>query len=111
MSAAAAIDPRDVSECQSCGACCGHSTAWPRFSLESDDELALIPAALVAEDLSGMRCDGNRCAALSGEIGKAVTCRVYAVRPIVCRDCLPGDDACQMARAAAGMGKWGEQSW
>jgi hypothetical protein len=25
------------------------------------------------------------------------------VRPIVCRDCLPGDEACTMARVARGM--------
>lgn len=106
MNAAVPADPRDVSACQSCGACCAHSKEWPRFSLETDDELGCIPAELVAADLSGMRCEGNRCLALAGEIGKAATCRIYAVRPIVCRDCLPGDDACQMARAGAGMTPW-----
>jgi Fe-S-cluster containining protein len=45
-----------------------------------------------------MRCDGNRCAALSGEIGVAAACTVYAVRPQVCRDCQPGDDSCTLAR-------------
>lgn len=97
-------DPRDVSACQGCGACCAHSHTWPRFSLETDAEIAAIPADWVAT--SGMRCEGERCAALAGRIGEAVTCRVYAVRPIVCRDCLPGDDACQMARAGAGMKPW-----
>ena len=50
-----------------------------------------------------MRCEGDRCAALSGEIGTATACTIYAVRPLVCRDCVPGDDACSIARAARGM--------
>lgn len=90
----------DSGLCQSCGACCAHSREWPRFTLESDDDIARIPPALIATDGSGMRCDGERCAALAGTINSAVSCTVYTVRPIVCRDCLPGDDACTMARTA-----------
>ncbi|MFB2549840.1 YkgJ family cysteine cluster protein [Ensifer soli] len=90
--------PDETFDCQSCGACCGYSADWPRFSMESDEELDRIPAAFVAADLSGMRCDGDRCSALGGEIGKHVTCRIYDVRPIVCRTCMPGDDECLMAR-------------
>lgn len=45
-----------------------------------------------------MRCSGNRCIALRGEVGVATACAVYNVRPEVCKACLPGDDACQMAR-------------
>lgn len=84
--------------CQTCGACCAYSREWPRFSLETDAELDLIPAALVDPSQGGMRCDGDRCAALAGEVGKATRCTVYAIRPQVCRSCMPGDDACRMAR-------------
>ena len=57
----------DLSElCQSCGACCATSADWPRFSLESDEALALIPAALVDDSQGKMRCLGDRCAALTG---------------------------------------------
>jgi len=98
-----AKDPRDVDACRLCGACCAHDGTWPRFTLESNEEIAQIPAPLVDDRQSGMRSSGNRCAALVGEVGAAVSCSVYAVRPIVCRDCLPGDDACTMARAARGM--------
>jgi Fe-S-cluster containining protein len=45
-----------------------------------------------------MRCEGGRCAALQGEIGKATACGIYAVRPEVCRTCMPGDAECAMAR-------------
>ena len=40
----------------------------------------------------------DRCAALVGDVGIATSCAVYAVRPDVCRACVPGDDACAMAR-------------
>jgi Fe-S-cluster containining protein len=46
-----------------------------------------------------MRCDGDRCTALVGEIGVATACAVYAARPDVCRTCLPGDDECRTARS------------
>ncbi len=84
--------------CQSCGACCAYSDTWPRFSLESDAEIAAIPEALIAANLGGMRCQDNRCLALAGEIGKWTGCSVYEVRPQVCRSCMPGDDACVIAR-------------
>jgi Fe-S-cluster containining protein len=94
------IEPAELStaECQACGACCSFSREWPRFSLESDAELEQIPDAYVDDNLGGMRCDGNRCAALVGEVGVSTACAIYAVRPQVCRACLPGDDACKMAR-------------
>jgi Fe-S-cluster containining protein len=89
--------------CQSCGACCGYSANWPRFSIESDEELALIPEQLVNARLSGMRCEGDRCAALQGEIGDATACGIYAVRPEVCRTCMPGDAECATARRKFGL--------
>ena len=94
------IDPRC---CQSCGACCAYSANWPRFSIESDEELAAIPAKLVNERLSGMRCEGDRCAALQGEIGIATACGIYAARPEVCRICMPGDAECAKARRKYGL--------
>jgi uncharacterized protein len=91
------------SPCQSCGACCSYSQNWPRFSTEDDAELELIPAKLVNEKLSGMRCDGDRCLALSGDIGVATHCEIYTVRPEVCRICMPGDAECAMARRKHGL--------
>ena len=89
--------------CQACGACCAYSANWPRFSIESDDELALIPETFVNDRQSGMRCDGDRCAALKGEIGRATSCGIYPVRPEVCRTCMPGDAECAMARRKFGL--------
>ena len=73
-------------DCRGCGACCAYSAEWPRFTIEDDAELALIPAAYADDGAPGMRCDG-----------------VYAVRPQVCRDCEPGDAECRMARARHGL--------
>jgi hypothetical protein len=93
----------DGNPCQACGACCGYSQNWPRFSIEEDAALDLIPPALVNDRGSGMRCEGDRCAALTGKIGEATSCSIYAVRPEVCRTCMPGDAECAMARRKFGL--------
>lgn len=90
-----------TSPCQSCGACCAYSADWPRFTLEDDAAIARIPEVFTAK--SGMRCVGDRCSALQGEIGKSTACSIYEFRPDVCRACEPGDDACNMARRRFGM--------
>jgi Fe-S-cluster containining protein len=89
--------------CRACGACCAFSAEWPRFALEDDAALDRIPVAFVDRERGRMRCAGDRCAALTGEVGVATSCAAYAVRPDVCRDCLPGDAACQMARRRFGL--------
>ena len=99
------------SPCQSCGACCAYSRTWPRFSTEDDATLARIPADFVNDRQSGMRCEGERCSALSGRIGVATSCVVYAVRPEVCRSCMPGDAECGMARRRHGLPPLENQSW
>lgn len=103
MSSGSQIRALSDADCQSCGACCAYSSAWPRFSTEDEAALALIPQSLVSADLTGMACDGSRCAALRGEVGHATTCSVYAIRPVVCRECAPGGDDCLMARRAYGL--------
>ncbi len=89
----------DEALCQSCGACCAYSADWPRFGLETEAEIEAIPRDYVDDARGTMRCTGDRCAALAGVIGVATACTLYAVRPQVCRDCLPGDDSCLTARA------------
>ena len=91
------------SPCQSCGACCSYSPNWPRFTIEDDAELDLIPEQFVNERLSGMRCDGDRCSALSGKVGEGTACLIYTIRPEVCRTCMPGDPECAMARKRHGL--------
>jgi uncharacterized protein len=95
--------PDAESLCKACGACCAYSRNWPRFTTEDDAALDLIPAKFVNERLSGMRCDSDRCSALSGKIGVATACEIYTVRPEVCRTCMPGDTECNMARRRHGL--------
>jgi hypothetical protein len=64
--------------CRACGACCSFSTEWPRFSLESEVSLNQIPRIYVDDERGGMRCNGNRCAALVGDVGISTACAIYA---------------------------------
>jgi len=91
------------SPCQACGACCSYSPEWPRFTTEDDGALERLPQELINDGMSGMRCDGARCSALTGEVGVSTSCAVYADRPDVCRACDVGDDACQLARGKHGL--------
>jgi Fe-S-cluster containining protein len=90
-------------DCRTCGACCSYAPDWPRFTLESDAEIARIPAALMNAAGTGIRCSGDRCAALTGTVGTGVSCGIYAIRPNVCQDCMPGDEACRLARTRFGL--------
>jgi Fe-S-cluster containining protein len=90
-------------DCLTCGACCAYSAAWPIFTLEEDAELDLIPSEFVDSGRGKMRCDGDRCSALYGEVGVSTSCEVYGHRPLVCRECMPGDEACVQARKRFGL--------
>ncbi len=89
--------------CQTCGACCAYSADWPRFALETQEHFEAIPQEYVDDARGTMRCTGNRCVALEGEIGVATACAIYALRPEVCRACEPGDDSCVIARQRYGL--------
>lgn len=98
-----AAPPAADYDCQSCGACCAYAADWPRFTLEDDETIARIPAVLVDDERGRMRSTDNRCDALTGQVGRATGCSIYALRPDVCRACLPGDDACLIARRHHGL--------
>jgi Fe-S-cluster containining protein len=100
---AASAPATDVSICRSCGACCAYSREWPRFTTETDAAIDRIAPKFVDDGLARMRCDGERCSALIGDVGATTSCAVYAVRPDVCRACAPGDEACRMARQRFGL--------
>jgi Fe-S-cluster containining protein len=101
MESAGIID--NASPCQACGACCSYSSNWPRFTTEDEAALDLIPQKFVNDELSGMRCEGERCSALNGKVGVATSCVISAIRPQVCRTCMPGDPECAMARRRRGL--------
>lgn len=98
------------SPCQSCGACCAYSRSWPRFTVEDDADIARIPGHLLDSTGSGMRCIGDRCAALTGSVGVNTACLVYDMRPAVCRECQPGDEECLTARRRHGLAPLGART-
>jgi len=89
--------------CQTCGACCAYSADWPRFALETQAEFEAIPRDYVDDARGTMRCTGDRCVALTGEVGVTTACAIYELRPEVCRACLPGDASCTLARRRFGL--------
>lgn len=103
------------SPCQSCGACCAAyrvSFSWH----ECDDSLGgRVPTGLTARlDAKRRAMKGTlvyplRCVALDGELGRQVSCRIYAQRPSPCRLFDAWDAAgkvnphCNKARAGIGL--------
>lgn len=83
-------------DCVSCGACCAYSQSWPAFIGSGDDEG--IPDEFIDFENARMLCFGDRCSALTGEIGSRAECGVYAHRPLVCREFQAGSDDCIMVR-------------
>jgi Fe-S-cluster containining protein len=100
--------------CMSCGACC----AFFRVSFywaEGNDGGGAVPVELT-EPLTPFLCcmagtnqKKPRCTALTGEVGRSVSCSIYADRPSPCREFpMSGEhgqanNACDHARAAFGL--------
>ena len=83
-------------DCLSCGACCAYSESWPAFIGDGDGDG--IPDELIDFGHARMRCYGDRCAALVGEIGSRAHCSVYENRPLVCSEFQSGSEDCIMVR-------------
>jgi Fe-S-cluster containining protein len=98
--------------CQTCGACCasfrvdfhpaelaGGAFAWaagvPR-------EMT-VPVTTAIARLAGTDAAAPRCAALAGEIGRAVACTIYESRPSPCREFDTTHAACARARQRHGL--------
>ncbi|TFW15443.1 YkgJ family cysteine cluster protein [Duganella callida] len=96
-------------DCQSCGACCAVfrvSFYWSESTLHPD---GAVPAHLVTAvsphhvAMNGTLQTPVRCVALSGEVGRCVSCDIYPARSSTCRSVDAGDAQCLRARAAAGL--------
>jgi Fe-S-cluster containining protein len=108
--------PDDLN-CRSCGACCCNSKAnqaegyaWyvpvdnPRSKLLSRDDWRKRYVVLDEEGQPHLRLEmAFRCAALTGKLGRNVTCQVYGDRPAGCRRVEAGDAECRRARTELGM--------
>ncbi len=89
--------------CRSCGACCASfrvSFYW--FDAEvfgiADELVEQIAPLLIC--MSGTNRPNPRCIALIGDVGSAVSCKIYESRPSPCRHVMPGDAKCMTARRA-----------
>ena len=120
-------------DCRSCGACC---KAHPKYRGESyvkifDQDMDrltgeqrksfTITLPVASSEAAGynylenwtqrgaMRLIGEDriCAALSGDIGGCVSCKIYETRPDVCRSFEKGGNLCHLAREEAGLGPFG----
>ncbi|HEY4583909.1 MAG TPA: YkgJ family cysteine cluster protein [Lysobacter sp.] len=101
--------------CLACGACCAHFRVAFHWS-ETEPGLAGTPPALT-EPLDPHRLvmrgtyggPAVRCVALTGVIGEAAACSIYAQRPSPCRDLVASwedgrpSPQCDRARAAHGL--------
>jgi Fe-S-cluster containining protein len=89
-------------DCQQCGACCSYKWSWPVLKKDLADAIR-IPKSMVRSDYPLMKTTNNRCIALSGRVGKCVSCKIYDCRPLACQKFEPGSALCLEARSAAGL--------
>lgn len=102
-----------MSACQSCGACCcafrvdfhpaelaGGAFAWGK----GVPLTMVVPLTASLVRMQGTDSPG-RCAALAGEPGKHVVCKLYTERPGPCRELEEGSEACRRARRTMGLGE------
>lgn len=101
--------------CLSCGACCAaFRVDFHRIDLATGAQPGVPPELTLPLTATLVRMRGTdeappRCMALEGEVGQAVRCTIYDLRPGPCRDFAPfaplgmGDEACDRARRRQGL--------
>jgi Fe-S-cluster containining protein len=103
-------------DCRTCGACCcnldGNREEGLIDYVEVTDRDALFLVPDLLEQFAVKNNEGawhlkltpeQRCVALEGELGRQVSCRIYALRPSGCRRVQPGTTECLEARAERGL--------
>ena len=101
---AAAVDA--MSPCLGCGACCAAFRV--SFYWAEAETLGLRPDMTEQVNaqmscMAGTNRSAPHCLALQGEVGRQVSCSVYAQRPSPCREVQPGDEKCARARDRHGL--------
>jgi Fe-S-cluster containining protein len=103
-------------DCRTCGACCCNRDANRDEGLDdyvevtSRDALFLVPDLLERYAVRNAKhewhlklTNSQRCVALEGQLGRRVSCAIYALRPSGCRRVQPGTPECLEARAERGL--------
>ncbi|HUS66450.1 MAG TPA: YkgJ family cysteine cluster protein [Kofleriaceae bacterium] len=92
-------------DCCECGACCRE--AYHSVTVEADDPVRGVHPELLVDRGSyvEIRRSGDRCAALDGgrSPDERYACRIYAARPVPCREFELGSDNCLIARRRVGL--------
>ena len=105
-------------DCVTCGACCCNPDENRRVSYVDyipvrTNDIALRRQAALLNEFTVENTDGERhmrmtgpdqrCAALGGELGRAVACSIYRVRPRACHLVRAGDPTCLRLRKERGI--------
>lgn len=93
-------------DCQRCGACCASYRVgfyWAELERWGLDVALTESVSPLYRCMAGTSASAPHCIALAGEVGRTVSCRVYAQRPSPCRELQPGDPQCLRARARWGL--------
>ena len=101
--------------CQTCGLCCCHPLTKADGPVADDRLLSYSGTHEVTyrwwhgyeetftETGYWMRMRDGHCIALEGELGKSVSCSIYADRPSACRQFEAGSESCLHLREKAGL--------
>ncbi|MBN1504142.1 MAG: YkgJ family cysteine cluster protein [Candidatus Eisenbacteria bacterium] len=85
-------DKHKENPCLTCGACCARfrvSFYWGETDAVKGGTVPFVLTEHVTRFrlcMQGTNQRNPRCVALKGEIGKRVTCTIYATRPTTCRE-------------------------
>lgn len=90
-------------DCRSCGACCREG--YETVIVSPDDPVLLTQPELIVDgrEWKELARDGERCAALDGDLQRGYSCRIYQDRPEPCRELEVGSANCLLARKRAGL--------
>ena len=103
-------------DCQTCGACCcnpdenraegfvDYVEVRRREPLARDRALARRLTVINSAGQRHMKLKGDRCAALTGTLGRSVSCTIYELRPQGCRRVEAGGRRCLQYRKERGIG-------
>lgn len=98
--------------CQTCGACCASlrvdfhpaELAGGAFAWGQGVPVGMtVPVTAHIVRMQGTDASPPRCVALTGEVGRAVGCSIYDVRPSPCREFDTEHAACNQARKRCGL--------
>lgn len=95
--------------CLTCGACCASYRVAFYWAETDAAPGGIVPVELtnsrdpVTRCMKGTDRRHPRCIALDGEVGQAVSCRIYPRRPSPCHEEQAGDEFCRRARARHGL--------